>query len=211
MSDFPVELEKFLTDSECQEIIALLSPRCISGDERPTHRVALGFPNSEIASEVAIDNPALAYSGDPLTDSRIRLLTSALVSSRKAIEIGFNLDMSLVNASYTEFYEGPGIPMHSDSTKLDGSTYRDDGIPEELEYSAVLYLNSGGGVDFSGGEIEFPKQELKYTPSAGSLFFFKGDVEHIHEVHPITSGVRIALIMFFSRYGNVSSMGFFEG
>jgi hypothetical protein len=120
----------------------------------------------------------------------------------------YGFDMSLVNASYTEFYTGPGIGIHSDSTKLDGSPYRDDGVPEELEMSAILYLNTGG-VDFTGGEIEFPNQNLKYSPVKGSLIHFRGDLDHKHLIHDIDSGVRIALILFLGRAGNVSEDMFF--
>jgi hypothetical protein len=98
--------------------------------------------------------------------------------------------------------------MHSDSTKLDGSTFRDDGVPEELEMSAILYLNSSGA-DFTGGEIEFPNQKLKYAPVKGSLIHFRGDLEHKHFIHDITSGVRAALILFYGRAGNVSEDIFF--
>jgi hypothetical protein len=136
-------------------------------------------------------------------------VSQLLGSVKKEMEKFYGFDMDLVNSSYTEFSEGPGIPMHSDSTKLDGSPFRDDGVPEELEMSAILYLNSGAGVDFSGGEIYFPNQDLTFTPKVGSLIHFRGDVSHKHEVKSILSGKRKVIIYFYGRKGNVSSERYF--
>jgi hypothetical protein len=78
----------------------------------------------------------------------------------------------------------------------DGSI-REDDISIVMEYSGVLYLTTGGGVDFSGGDLWFPKQELRHTPSKASLIYFKGDMDHMHEVETVTSGVRKGLTLFY--------------
>jgi hypothetical protein len=82
---------------------------------------------------------------------------------------------------------------------LDGSSWNDgSGREDELEYSALLYL-SDYGTDFTGGEIIFPKQNLTIYPTKGMLVFFRGDLEHPHEVNTIISGNRYAIVTFFGK------------
>lgn len=208
IDELPAVLDAFISDAEADDIAELLSN--IAVRVGGTNRwCALGFENSVVASTAAEDVSLLPPSSDERMQLAGVLVSKLLHSVRREMEAHYGFEMSLVNSSYTEFREGPGISMHSDSTKLDGSPFRDDGIPEELEMSAILYLNNGGGVDFAGGEIEFPNQGLVFTPRKGSLIHFRGDLDHKHEVRPITAGARKVLIYFYARRGNVSYDNFF--
>jgi len=53
-----------------------------------------------------------------------------------------------------------------------------------LAFSIILYLND----DYEGGEIRFRDHNITIKPKAGSLIIFPSNI--IHEVLPITSGVR---------------------
>lgn len=76
------------------------------------------------------------------------------------------------------------------------------------DYSAVLYLNSGTMTDkrgrtkthFEGGELVFLDKEddVVVTPQAGRLVTFSGGLENLHSVRPVTTGSRMALLMWFS-------------
>ena len=57
---------------------------------------------------------------------------------------------------------------------------------KDLAFSLVAYIND----DYEGGEINFPNQNVTIKPSAGSLIMFPSQEPFIHEVRPITSGVR---------------------
>lgn len=154
ITELPVVVSDFISQGEADDIVEVLSELAVRvGD---TNRwCALGFENSVVASTSPEDLSILPPSGDPRRQSAGLLVSKLLHSVRREMENYYGFEMSLVNSSYTEFREGMGIPVHSDSTKLDGSPFRDDGVPEELEMSAILYLNDGG-IDFTGGEIEFP-------------------------------------------------------
>jgi hypothetical protein len=201
LSDLPILVDNFVTDSQADSLAEILSS---------TNRwCALGFENS-VAASTAREDVSILPASDSQEQQEAGLLISKLLHSvRREMENHYGFELSLVNSSYTEFREGAGIEMHSDSTKLDGSPFRDDGVPEELEMSAILYLNTGGGVDFTGGNIEFPNQGLNYTPKKGTLIHFRGDLDHKHEVHPVTAGARKVLIYFYARKGNVSFENFF--
>jgi hypothetical protein len=204
----PILITNFISNDEADTVAEILSGLAVRVND--TNRwCALGFENSVVASSAPEDSSILPPSDNPKQQEAGLLVSKLLHSVRREMESYYGFELSLVNSSYTEYHEGTGIPMHSDSTKLDGSPFRDDGIPEELEVSAVLYLNDGGGVDFTGGNIEFPNQGVAYTPKKGTLIHFPGDLEHKHEVHPITLGSRKVIIYFYGRKGNVSLNTFF--
>ena len=55
--------------------------------------------------------------------------------------------------------------------------------------------------DYGGGEIYFPKQNVKLKPSAGSLVFFPGDINYLHGVTEVTDGIRYTMPNFWSVIG----------
>lgn len=66
--------------------------------------------------------------------------------------------------------------------------HQDQGISTRV-LSVLLYLND----DYEGGEIEFQNSDLLIKPDPGSILFFPSNFLYIHEVHPVTSGIRYAL------------------
>jgi hypothetical protein len=203
----PVTLDSYIDDAMVSELVEFLDP-LLKPTPRDGMRGALGYETSEIAAAVGSTIPAIGgYEGTDHEETVARL-GQLYLKVRASMEEHFGVEMDLVNCSYQELTKGAGNPMHSDSTKLDGSPWRDDGIEEELEFSALIYLNTWG-VDFTGGEIEFPLQNTVIKPKAGQLVFFRGDVEHLHEVKTVESGVRKNLVFFYGRRGNTSKIGHF--
>jgi len=177
---------------------------------RPNHLGSLGFENSLAASTVSLENPVVALNANMNEEdvSAVMAITKAIVGAKEELEKFYGVEMDLVQASHTTVMPGKAMGLHSDTTKLDGTPLRDDGTPEEMEWSAVLYLTTFGE-DFSGGEIYFPNQDFTYSPAAGALIHFVGDHDHIHKVLDVLSGERISIAMFFARKGNVSDERFF--
>lgn len=203
----PIIVDNFLDGGLVTELVDFLDPM-LQDSPRVAMRGALGYETSVIAASVGNGTPAV--SGFEGTDSEktVRALEDVYRRVRLSMEEYFGIEMDLVNCNYQELGKGGSNPLHSDRTKLDGSPWRDDGIEEELEFSALVYLNSVN-VDFTGGEIEFPLQNMLIEPKAGQLVYFRGDVDHIHEVKTVTSGLRKVLVFFFARKGNISSVKFF--
>lgn len=191
-----------------KELVDFLDPQ-LQQSPKLGVRGAIGYKSSAEATAVGSTTPAIeGYEGTE-HEKTVRKLEDLYVSVRIQMEKYFNLELDLVNCSYQELTKGGDNPLHADSTKLDGTPWRDDGIPEELEYSALLYLNEGD-VDYTGGQIEFPIQNISIVPKPGQLIFFKGDLNHIHEVKVVTSGARKNLVFFFARKGNTSDLRYFE-
>jgi Rps23 Pro-64 3,4-dihydroxylase Tpa1-like proline 4-hydroxylase len=61
-----------------------------------------------------------------------------------------------------------------------------DGYNQEnkFAYSVVLYLND----NYDGGEINFPNQNVKLKPQAGSMLIFPSNEPYVHEVNEVVSG-----------------------
>jgi predicted 2-oxoglutarate/Fe(II)-dependent dioxygenase YbiX len=75
--------------------------------------------------------------------------------------------------------------------------HQDQGVSSRV-LSVVMYLNDS----YSGGEIEFRQSNVKIKPEAGSIIFFPSNFLYIHEVHPITSGFRYSMPLWFHNIEN---------
>lgn len=111
---------------------------------------------------------------------------------RKQVENTYDLSAPNCQFAVIKMLEGSRNGIHQDT-----SSYSFDGEwDDEVGISALLYL-SESGVDFSGGSLVFPEQEMKYEPELGSLVFFRGNWEHRHGVEKVLSGERTTLVLFF--------------
>ena len=127
------------------------------------------------------------------------LISDFLYKAQQKLEEFYNVPLPKYQGGVVKLVTGAKNGLHSDMYMLDGSKWNDGtGREDELEYSALLYL-SDYNVDFTGGEISFPKQDMTILPEKGMLVFFRGDLDHPHEVSIITGGSRYAIIMFFGR------------
>lgn len=66
--------------------------------------------------------------------------------------------------------------------------HQDHGVSSRV-LSVVMYLNN----DYEGGEMVFPNSNVTIKPDPGSIVFFPSNFLYVHEVKPITSGVRYSM------------------
>lgn len=66
----------------------------------------------------------------------------------------------------------------------------DDGKAFKRTISMSFYLND----NYEGGEIEFARFGLKIKPVANQAIFFPSNYVYNHTVHPVTSGLRYAVV-----------------
>lgn len=69
----------------------------------------------------------------------------------------------------------------------------DDSKAYPRTFSISYYLNN----DYEGGEIEFPRFDLKIKPEANQAIMFPANYVYNHIVHPVTSGTRYAVVNWF--------------
>lgn len=192
----------YISDSEADLLVSGLQNRLIP-EQREGMSSALGQKNSFAASKVNELNPAVELLDDELENRAIIFASKIVNDIRATMEDFYGIELDLANMNFAKIERGGFNALHSDSTKIDGSPWRDDGIPEEIEYSALLYA-SDYEKDFLGGLVTFPQHNLEIKPEKGLLVFFKGDEHHLHEVHEVTSGARYAMVLFYARKGNIS-------
>jgi hypothetical protein len=67
------------------------------------------------------------------------------------------------------------------------------------DFSALVYLNDHG-LHFEGGHFAFVDEDAdrRIPPVKGRLVSFRSGFENMHQVQPVTSGVRFVLALFFS-------------
>jgi hypothetical protein len=60
--------------------------------------------------------------------------------------------------------------------------------------SLTFYLNE----EYEGGDVEFPRFNLKFKAKKNQLLMFPSNFVYNHEVHPVTSGVRYVIVQWMA-------------
>jgi hypothetical protein len=195
-------IDNFISGSEARSIIDALSPYLVAS-ERP------GLSETRFEDYMKIlkhiyDGESI-FEGQDSAEAGL-LFTQIINDVAKRINDFYGVDVVAINPQLAEISEGgKNDGLHCDSVQLDGTPW-DDGntMLEDLEFSALVYLNTSG-VDYSGGTIYFPNQNIDLMPKAGQMIFFRGDIDHPHGVSEVTSGKRYALVLFYGRSDRVKA------
>ena len=51
--------------------------------------------------------------------------------------------------------------------------------------------------DFEGGELQFKEFDLKIKPEAGDIIVFCSGFPYMHQVAPVTMGIRYAVVKWY--------------
>lgn len=193
-------IENFMLSSYTDEVINLYSHKLSKIDERPGFFEDIDTPRS-ILRPVAIQNKdSIIFDNNETENEKkaIIMMNSIIYQVKSEIESFYQCkELTSFEGGLVKLTEGASNGLHSDMYQLDGSAW-DDGTErqDDLAYSALLYM-SNYNEDFDGGTIYFPNQNIEIKPTKGLLVYFKGDLEHIHEVREVTRGERYAIVMFF--------------
>lgn len=175
----------FLSRSECDDLIWPMKLQ----HESYLNKVA--NQRVEIPAWEAIYPPALA---------QLRVFRDEVTQLvRSAFQAFVHMEYCILKASFVGDY----CEAHSDNCKDDGSPNH----TARRSHTCNLYLNDCGN-DYQGGGLDFPERGLKITPKAGMLVAFPSGRAFKHEVPPITSGVRYALLSWFTAEEHARMRGF---
>jgi hypothetical protein len=193
-------IDNFISDDDAKNIVNALSPHLVASER-------FGLAETRFEDYMKIlkhiyDGESIFQDGDYVESG---LLYTQIIN-RVAEEINrfYDVDVVPINPMLAEISEGgKNDGLHCDSVQLDGTPW-DDGntLLEDLEFSALVYLNTSG-IDYTGGSIYFPNQEIEILPKTGQMIFFRGDIDHPHGVSEVTSGKRYALVLFYGRSDRV--------
>lgn len=110
--------------------------------------------------------------------------------TQKLIESTFGVLVSSSGAQLNRWRVGDEQSPHADKQELDGTP----NCCPTYDLSSVFYLND----DFNNGDIYFPIQSVTIKPISNMLIMFPGDVNFIHGVHSVTSGIRYTVSTFWT-------------
>lgn len=82
------------------------------------------------------------------------------------------------------------LKPHADKEEPDGSPHP---FPWR-DFATLVYLND----NYTGGEIFWPNKNKEIKPTKGSLVIFPGTLEYLHGVRETTEGTRYTLPSFFT-------------
>lgn len=130
-----------------------------------------------------------------LNDVKINPMITEL-QTRLKLEVDkfFNVDAWATSTAIVRWLPGQLQMPHADKELHEGDNA---GKPNDFPWydiAGLFYLND----DYEGGELYFPNQGIQFKPKAGAAYFFPGDLNYIHGVTEITSGIRYVIPFFFT-------------
>jgi hypothetical protein len=161
--------------------VAHIKERLEASDYR-THEV-YGSRGESIVNKDSRDSKAITPKHDE--DLAFYMYEAVLAYFEQNFAARSSDSLVLAQHEFFAYPRGVGLKMHSDDHALtaDGKVLARD---EHRGITAILYLNS----EFTGGQINFPKQDVSIEPKAGKLVIFPSNKNFRHEVRPILSGWR---------------------
>lgn len=106
----------------------------------------------------------------------------------------FQVDAWPTSAALVRWLPGQLQMPHADKELHEGENR---GKPNDFPFydiAGLFYLND----EYEGGELYFPEQGIQFKPKRGAAYFFPGDMNYIHGVTEITSGIRYVSPFFWT-------------
>ena len=113
---------------------------------------------------------------------------------KERVDSFFNLDAHPTSPAIVRWLPGQRQQPHADKELHEGEGR---GKPNDFPYydiAGLFYIND----DYEGGELYFPNQGVQFKPKAGAAYFFPGDMDYIHGVTEIKSGIRYVCPFFWT-------------
>lgn len=190
-ADNIVEIENFLTEEELF-FLENAARKITIWDETRTHKNENGtiiyeasYWQDRVATRPTLDK------NNPQIVPQLLVLINKL---QPIIEKFFSVIVKPTTPTIVRWLPGQLQNPHADKELHEGP---DAGRPNDFPYydlSSLFYLND----DYEGGELYFPKQEAEFKPKKGAAYFFPGDMNYIHGVKEIKSGIRYTCPLFWT-------------
>jgi hypothetical protein len=185
-----VELENFMTQKEI-EFLEESAKSLTIWDVTETHVNQNGtvvydsdYWKDRVATQSTLDknNPSIS----PVINGLFQRL-------KPIVEDFYKVKAIPTRAAIVKWLPGQFQKPHADKELHEGP---DAGLPNDFpnyDLSSLFYLND----DYEGGELYFPNQGVKFKPKKGAAYFFPGDMQYIHGVTEVKSGVRYTCPFFW--------------
>lgn len=186
-----VEVENFLFKEEL-DFLEDAARKINIWDETRTHK----NENGTIIYEASYwqDRVATRPTLDKNNSQIVPQLLTVINRLQPIIEKFFNVTVKSTTPTMVRWLPGQLQNPHADKELHEGP---DAGRPNDFPYydlASLFYLND----DYEGGELYFPKQMVEFKPKKGAAYFFPGDMNYIHGVKEIKSGIRYTCPLFWT-------------
>jgi len=186
-----VTLEDFMTDEELTALNDFIRSN-ENWDQTETHYNENG---TVIYDAGYWDNRVATYPTIQKTNPEIPVIIEGMVARLK-IEVDkfFGVDALPTSPAMVRWLPGQLQMPHADKELHTGP---DAGKPNDFPYydiAGLFYIND----DYEGGELYFPNQDIRFKPKRGAAYFFPGDMNYIHGVSEIISGIRYTVPFFWT-------------
>ena len=179
--------ENFMTKEE-HEFLLDAAKRITIWDVTETHYNEDGVVTYD--SDYWKDRVATANTLDKL-DPNISIVISNMVQRfKKDVDAYFEVDAKETSPAIVRWLPGQLQMPHADKQLPSGE-------PNDFPWfdlAGLFYLND----DYEGGELYFPNQEIEFKPKPGAAYFFPGDLNYVHGVREIKSGIRYVIPFFWT-------------
>jgi hypothetical protein len=124
-------------------------------------------------------------------DPQISIVIANMVKRfKKDVDSYFEVDAKETSPAIVRWLPGQLQMPHADKQLPNGE-------PNDFPWfdlAGLFYLND----DYEGGELYFPNQGIEFKPKPGAAYFFPGDLNYVHGVREITSGIRYVIPFFWT-------------
>lgn len=186
-----VALENFMTKEE----LAVLNDFIRNNQEWDVTETHVNEDGTVIYDSGYWANRVATYPTISKTNPKIPQVIEGMVKRlKKEVDAFFNVDALPTSPAMVRWLPGQFQMPHADKELHVGD---DRGKPNDFPYydiAGLFYIND----DYEGGELYFPNQGIQFKPKAGAAYFFPGDMNYIHGVTEITSGIRYTCPFFWT-------------
>jgi hypothetical protein len=186
-----VELENFMTDEELYKISSF-AKSIKEWDYTETRYNEDGTVIYD--SEYWKDRVATSSTIHKQNPEIYPMIQSMVLRLKVVVDDFFKVDALATSPAIVRWMPGQFQNPHADKELHEGENA---GKPNDFPYydlASLFYLND----DYEGGELYFPKQNINFKPKAGAAYFFPGDLNYIHGVSKIESGIRYTCPFFWT-------------
>lgn len=186
-----VALENFMTEEELTALNDFIRNN-ENWDETETHYNENG---TVIYDADYWYNRVATYPTIQKTNPEIPVIIEGMVARLKVeVDKFFGVDALPTSPAMVRWLPGQLQMPHADKELHTGP---DAGKPNDFPYydiAGLFYIND----DYEGGELYFPNQNIQFKPKKGAAYFFPGDMNYIHGVTEIKSGIRYTVPFFWT-------------
>jgi hypothetical protein len=185
-----VELENFMTQDEI-EFLENAAKSITIWDVTQSHVNENGtvIYDSDYWKDRVATTPSLNKNDPKIAP----VITGLFKRLEPIIEDFYKVKVIPTGATIVKWLPGQYQHPHADKELHEGP---DAGLPNDFpnyDLSSLFYLNE----DYEGGELYFPNQGVQFKPKVGAAYFFPGDMQYIHGVTEIKSGIRFTCPFFW--------------